>query len=100
MENEDYLFEAVKRRLRITYSGYDDDIKELIQEGKSYLVSKTGELPFDDLDSDLGTNARSLLKIYCQYHWNNNGHLFEGDLRSQIIALQIEAAKAKRQAKK
>lgn len=94
--NEEQLFESVKKRLRISFDTFDDEIKELIEEGQSYLIDKAGSLPFTEKNkTNLGNNARALLKYYCQYTWNQNGHLFYNDFKQKILELQISALKVR-----
>ncbi|MGL9969368.1 hypothetical protein [Enterococcus sp. DIV1420a] len=95
--DQSQLFKSIKKSLRISFNGFDEELKELIDEGQSYLCSKAGSLPFEETDtSDLGNQARSLLKAYCKYYWNDNGHLFDKDFCSKILELQIEAVKVRR----
>lgn len=94
--NEEQLFESVKKRLRISFDTFDDEIKELIEEGQSYLIDKAGSLPFTEKNkTNLGNNSRALLKYYCQYTWNQNGHLFYNDFKQKILELQISALKVR-----
>lgn len=90
------LFKSIKKRLRVSFDTFDDEIKELIEEGQSYLVDKAGSLPFtEETKTNLGNNSRALLKYYCQYNWNDNGHLFYNDFKQKILELQISALKSR-----
>ncbi|MER2226127.1 MAG: hypothetical protein ABS916_03640 [Carnobacterium sp.] len=89
----DALLPIVKKRLRITFTQVDDDIKDFIEEGGAFLREKAGEIDFSKDSHTLSSiKARSLLKEYCQYAWNGTTAFFGTDYQSEIIALQILVA--------
>lgn len=91
------LFESIKRELRVSFDDFNDEIEELIEEGKSELESKTGPLPFiEESKTTLGNKSRSLLKMYCRYAFNGNRHLFKKDFQSDVLSLQLDTLIEKR----
>ncbi|WP_034538553.1 hypothetical protein [Carnobacterium inhibens] len=89
----DALLPIVKKRLRITFTQVDDDIKDFIEEGGAFLREKAGEIDFSKDSHTLSSiKARSLLKEYCQYAWNGTTAFYGIDYQSEIIALQILVA--------
>lgn len=87
------LLPLVKKRLRITFTQIDDDIKEFIQEGAAYLMEKAGPIDFSLSSSVLSSiKARGMLKEYCQYAWNGTVAFYGVDYQSEILALQILVA--------
>ncbi|MCM3511644.1 hypothetical protein [Carnobacterium inhibens] len=87
------LLPIVKKRLRITFTQIDEDVKDFIEEGGAYLREKAGEIDFSLSSHTLSSiKARGLLKEYCQYAWNGTVAFFGTDYQSEIIALQILVA--------
>lgn len=80
----------VKQALRITWSYQDEEIKQLIEEGKVYLESVAGPLEFQEYGL-----ATSLLKNYCLYAWSGALSEFPNNYRDQLINLQIVNAKGR-----
>lgn len=93
----DKLLETIKKKLRVTWNEQDDSIKETILEGMAFLQSRAGELPFLDKESNplIYMLSIKLLKEYCRYDWNGSIAYFENDYLSDIINLQISAARGR-----
>lgn len=81
------LLKQVKQRLNITWSYDDEQIDDMIKEGKVYLIDRVG-----DLDFEKDISAIRLLKEYCRYSWNGSASSFENDFKSDIINLQLKNA--------
>ncbi len=81
------MLEKIKRRLNITWDYDDEEIEELIEEGKIFIISRVGEVDFD-----VDILASRLLKEYCRYAWNGSVAYFEQNFRSDILNLQIQNA--------
>lgn len=77
------LLKSVKAHLRITWDSQDEEIKEMIDEAKGYIVATCGETDFN-----IGIGF-TLLKNYCRYYWFGNASMFEMNYRSLILKLQI-----------
>ncbi|MCR1955219.1 hypothetical protein NSA24_10485 [Clostridioides mangenotii] len=81
------MLEKIKRRLNITWDYDNEEIGEIIEEGKAFIVARVGEVEFD-----LNPLASRLLKEYCRYAWNGSVAYFEQNFRSDILNLQIQNA--------
>jgi len=90
MENNE-LFSLIKGVLKVTWDSQDEEITELVSEGKTVIQSKCGELDFLE-HSTVPILSRKLLKEYCRYSWNGSAAYFEADYRSDLLNLQIAAA--------
>lgn len=97
-EKYDDLFKMIKKKLRVSFSEFDEDIKESIIEGIAEIEDKTGELDFLDSKKLSSIKGRKILKLYCQYSWNNTLQYFWEDHRADVISLQIRAAQERREA--
>lgn len=79
------LVNELKNRLRITWDDEDDDLKELINESKSYL-SKLTNATFDIYKDKW---VKSLLLERCRYDYNNAldefEHNFDKELKRLIL---------------
>lgn len=85
--NNEALVESLKRKLKITW---DEDISEMIEEGKSFIISKCGELDFENDDRQVIKNLSiRLLKEYCRFEWNDSSAYFETSYASEILNLQL-----------
>lgn len=92
------LFESIKKKLRVTFSQFDEEIKESILEGIAEIRERVGEIDFVDDKKNSSIKARKLLKLYCQYDWNNSLQYFWEDHHKDVLSLQICAAKERREA--
>jgi hypothetical protein len=81
------MLEEIKRRLNITWDYDNEEVEELIEEGKIFIISRVGEVDFD-----VDILASRLLKEYCRYAWNGSVAYFEQNFRSDILNLQIQNA--------
>ena len=79
------MLEEIKDDLDITWSDEDAKIQRIIDAGKNYLETLAG----GTLDFTAEGLAKSLLKNYCRYSYNNASEYFEENFHQQIIRLQI-----------
>ncbi|MBP1045273.1 hypothetical protein I6N96_03215 [Enterococcus sp. BWM-S5] len=92
------LFELIKKKLRVTFSQFDEEIQESILEGMAEISERVGKIDFTDETKTSSIKARKLLKLYCQYDWNNSLNFFWEDHHKDVLSLQICAAKERREA--
>lgn len=81
------MLDKIKRRLNVTWDYDNEEIEEMIEEGKIFIISRVGEVDFD-----VDILASRLLKEYCRYAWNGSVAYFEQNFRSDILNLQIQNA--------
>ena len=79
------MLEEIKDDLDITWSDEDAKIQRIIDAGKNNLETLAG----GTLDFTAEGLAKSLLKNYCRYSYNNASEYFEENFHQQIIRLQI-----------
>jgi len=80
------MLEEIKEdALDVTWSDEDAKIQRIIDSGKARLE----ELAGGTLDFTAEGLAKSLLKNYCRYSYNNASEYFEENFHQQIIRLQI-----------
>lgn len=82
-EVKESLLEGIKQHLRVTWNYQDTEILELIEDGKSEIISICGPSEF----SEAGL-ARRLLKAYCRYAWSGTESMFEENYKRQLLRLQ------------
>lgn len=83
-EKENKVLDGIKKHLRVTWAYQDDEIKEIIEEGKGFIEDICGPSDFKSIGP-----AFSLLKSYCRYAWSGSVELFEENYKRQLIRLQI-----------
>lgn len=88
MAEERSELERIKAHLRVTWSSQDDDIQDIIEDGKAFINAKCGQSDFEDYGL-----ARTLLRAYCRYEWSGTVALFEENYKRQLLSLQIENGK-------
>lgn len=91
------LFESIKKKLRVTYNQFDEEIQESILEGMAEIGERAGKIDFVAETKSSSIKARKLLKLYCQYDWNNSLNFFWEDHHKDVLSLQICAAKERRE---
>ena len=82
------MLEEIKEYLKILGEDEDKFLNSLILQGEAYLKNLAGV----KLDFSLNTSAKTLLKDYCRYSYNNATEYFETNFNSDILRLQIESA--------
>lgn len=89
----DTMLDAVKKRLKITWTQDDELLLMYIAESMAYMVSLTGV----DIDYDTNTYAKSMVYERVRYYYNNAGDEFEvnyaHDLRRLIDRLAVDERK-------
>lgn len=85
--NDGLVLTKIKDHLRVTWDYQDDDIKDMIAEGKDYIEGIAGPTDFTTVGL-----AFYLLKNYCRYNWSGSGMYFEQHYRSDLLKLQLKNA--------
>lgn len=87
----DYL-EMVKRYLRVTFDHSDEELRDLIEDGKAELKGAIYPgLEFNAIpDAPYDGRINALLKDYVRYAWNGSTQYFRQDYSRQILALSLE----------
>lgn len=81
------MLEEIKEYLKITWDDEDIEIQSIIEAGRSNLNDLTGvELDFEE------GQAKTLLKEYCRYSYNNGLEYFEENFAKEILRLQLKTA--------
>lgn len=80
------ILNDVRNYLDITYEDEETDRKltGIMKRGMTYLNGIAGK----ELDFQEEGNPRALLFDYCRYARNNVSELFEGNFRTELIALR------------
>lgn len=78
------LLDAVKSKLKITWTDEDEDLSDSILRGQTYLQGITGTT----LDFEVVGEPKTLLLEYCRYDYNNAIEYFEENFGSRIMKLQ------------
>lgn len=80
---EDKILSELKSKLRITWDDEDPDLKKLIKEAESYLLSLTNAT----FDFEKEHWAKGLLLERCRYDYHNALDEFEKNFSSEIKRL-------------
>lgn len=77
------LLKEFKERMHISHSSEDENLKEILEESKLYIESKTG---LDESDS----RAKMLIFSRSRYVYNDAVEFFEDNFLSEILGLSFE----------
>lgn len=72
--------------MHISHSSEDDSLKEILEESKLYIKSKTG---LDETDK----RAKALIFSRARYVYNDSLEFFEDNFLSEILGLSFEQYK-------
>ena len=82
------MLDEIKEYLKVLDEDEDNYLNSLILQGEAYLNNLAGV----KLNFNLNTSAKTLLKDYCRYAYNNATEFFETNFNSDILRLQLESA--------
>lgn len=74
----------IKSHLRVTWRYQDEEILDIIEEGKTFIDNICGKS-----DYSIVGPAFILLKNYCRYAWSGSVEMFEENYKRQLLRLQI-----------
>lgn len=75
----------IKTHLRVTWLHQDDDIRDMIDDGKAFIDGICGRSSYS-----VNGLATMLLKAYCRYAWSGSVAMFEENYKRQLLRLQIQ----------